>query len=35
MSDIGGMLLTGENAVLEEEPDPLPLCTPEIPRGLA
>lgn len=35
MCDVGGMLLTGEAEVLGEEPDPVPLYTPEIPNGLA
>jgi hypothetical protein len=32
----GGMMLTGENrSTLEDEPIKVPLCPPQIPRGLA
>jgi hypothetical protein len=34
MESHGGKILTGETEVLGEEPDPLPLCPPQITHGL-
>jgi len=32
---MGGTVLTGETEVQEEKPVPVPLCRPQISRGLA
>ena len=35
MCSIGGMTMTGENSVIGENPDPVPLSSPYILHGLA